>query len=77
MGVFEMVFAIVLVTVCAGVINNWLKTRKNVDRDELDRQIGPRMDQLEKLERRMQVLERIVTDRKYDLKKELHDLESQ
>ncbi len=76
MGVFEMVFAIVLVTVVAGVINNWVKSRNNVDRDELDSELATRLGQIEKLEKRMQVLERIVTDRQYDLKKELHDLES-
>ena len=77
MSVFEMVFAIVLVSVVAGVVNNWLKSRNSVDRRELDGELATRLAQIEKLEKRMQVLERIVTDRQYDLKKELHDLESQ
>ena len=76
MDVFEMVVAIVALSCCAGVLNNWLKTRNKVDRKEFDRELDTRLGQLHKLEQRMQVLERIVTDRKYDLKKELHDLES-
>ncbi|MDH3646966.1 MAG: hypothetical protein OER80_09350 [Gammaproteobacteria bacterium] len=77
MDLFEMVVAIVAISCFAGVVNNWLKTRKKVDRSELDRQMGTRLDELHKLEKRMQVLERIVTDRQYDLKRELHELESE
>lgn len=76
MNPFEMVVAIVVVTFGAGVINNWLKNRNKVDRSEMDQQLGVRLEQIEKLEERMRVLERIVTDRKYDLNKELHDLET-
>lgn len=77
MGVFEMVVAIVAVSCGAGVLNNWLKTRNKVGRAELDQALDERLQQLDKLEQRMRVLERIVTDRKYNLKEELHDLESQ
>ena len=74
MDVFEMVFAIVAVSCIAGVLNNWLKTRNKVDRRELDQELESRTAELHKLEKRMQVLERIVTDRQYDLKKELDEL---
>lgn len=76
MGTMEMIVAVVAVSCLAGVLNNWLKTRNKVDRDEIDRLMGARRDQVQKLEERMQVLEKIVTDRQYDLKKEFHDLES-
>jgi len=77
MTVFEMVVVIVIVSCCAGVMNNWLKTRHKVDRHELDRHMEGRLGELHKLEQRIQVLERIVTDKKYDLKRELHELESE
>lgn len=77
MNVFEMVVLIVIVSCGAGVVNNWLKSRGKVDRSELEAQLSDRTAQLEKLEQRMRVLERIITDRKYNLKEELHDLESQ
>lgn len=75
MGVFEMVVAIVAVSCCAGVINNWLKTRTKIGGDELERRLDERLSNVTRLEKRIQVLEKIVTDRNYDLKRELHNLE--
>lgn len=72
-----MVVAIVAVACAAGIVNTWLKTRSKVDRSELDTRLDSRQVQIEKLEKRIRVLERIVTDHKYDLKKELHELENE
>lgn len=71
-----MIVAIVAVSCGAGVISTWLKTRNKVGRAELDRQLDTRLGQVERLEKRVQVLEKIITDRNYDLKKELHELDT-
>ena len=75
MGPFEMVVAIVAIACCAGVLRNWIENRDKVSSDDLDKRIGVRMQQLEQLEERIRVLEKIVTDRNYDLKAELHELD--
>ncbi|MBT8137357.1 MAG: hypothetical protein KJO54_10130 [Gammaproteobacteria bacterium] len=77
MDVFTMVVAIVAVSCGAGVINTWLKTNRKVDRSELNARLEARLGDFRKLEQRIAVLERIVTDKHYDLKKELHELESE
>lgn len=77
MDVFTMVVAIVAVSCGAGVINTWLKTNRKVDRSELNARLESRLADFRKLEQRIAVLERIVTDKHYDLKKELHELESE
>ncbi len=71
MDVFTMVVIIVVVSVGAGVINNYLKTQqKNRQSDghaELEQQVAD-------LQARVEVLEKIVTDDKYQLNKELNAL---
>lgn len=75
MGPFEMIVAIVAIACGAGVLRNWLQTRKQVSNEELDQRLELRMSELNKLEERIRVLEKIVTDRNYDLKEELHELD--
>lgn len=76
MGPFEMIVAIVAIACAAGVLRNWVENRNKVSTTELDERMGERVQRLEDMERRLQVLEKIVTDRRYDLKAELHELES-
>ena len=77
MSVFEFVLAIVLVVMGAGVINNYIKVRaKRQPSDDSVAEAEHYLAQLEALEDRVQVLERIVTDRNYDLKQKFRDLES-
>jgi cell division protein FtsB len=74
MEVFTMVVLIVLISCGAGVLNNYLKTRR------LAIKAAPDEDQwaeFEQLRERVEVLEKIVTDDKYDLNKELNHLENQ
>jgi hypothetical protein len=67
-NVFEMVVIIVIVSVLGSVLSGWLKHRNKA---------GTRLDEqrLERLEERVRVLERIVTDSGYDLRRQFHDLE--
>jgi len=71
MNVFEMVVIIVLITIGAGVINNYIKHRNQAvaEDDEADWQ-----KRLELMEERLRVLEKIVTDRDYELKQKFRDL---
>ena len=74
MEVFTMVVLILLISCGAGVLNNYLKTRR------LASKAAPDEDQwaeFEQLRERVEVLEKIVTDDKYDLNKELNRLENQ
>ncbi len=72
MAVFDMVVAVVAISCAAGVINNYLKNKR------LERQVDADPDlakELEALKQRVAVLEEIVTDERYHLKKELDQLE--
>ena len=72
MWVFEMVVIIVIASLVAGLIKDWLKTKqqKQVDIKPLE----DRLEYLENLEERVKVLEAIVTDKGYDLKSEIERL---
>ena len=73
-SVFVMVVLIVLISTSAGVVNNYLKTKR------LAAKAAPSDDMLaeiDQLRERIEVLEKIVTDDKYHLNKELDRLEKQ
>ncbi|MEZ5560202.1 MAG: hypothetical protein R3E86_16865 [Pseudomonadales bacterium] len=73
-GVFVMVIAIVAISTTAGVVNNYLKTRR------LALEAGPGDEvraELDALRKRVAVLEEIVTDNRYHLSQELDRLERQ
>jgi len=72
LGVFEMVVIIVVASLLANIIREWIK---NNQKPEID--LSPmeaRLDQVEALEERVRILEAIVTDKGYDLKKEIDQL---
>ncbi len=72
MHIFEFVLAIVSIVFAAGIINNYIKTRsQKTDSEELASEF---LEKLDRLEERIKVLERIVTDRNYDLKEKFKDL---
>jgi hypothetical protein len=74
MEVFTMVVLIVAISCGAGVINNYLKTR----RAEHGRAPSAEMlGELEALKQRIAALEAIVTDDRYHLERELDRLERQ
>ena len=67
-----MVFAIVFIVMFAAMFKHWLEYRQSVGRAEND---GSSDDRVRRLEERVEVLERIVTDRGYELRRELSRLE--
>lgn len=79
MQITHLIFAIVLVIGIVGGItaNNYLKLmRENKGHiGSLERELGSRLEKIEKLEQRVAVLEKIVTDKNYDLKQQFQDLE--
>lgn len=83
MQVFEMVAIIVVIGVMGEMFRNFLKYkqgRSDFDGDWLTGQISDSESRQKKkiaqLEERIKVLERIVTDKNYDLKKQFDDLDA-
>ena len=66
------VVCIVAIACTASVIRDYLKTRPS--RDESSADANDTMAQMEILEERVRVLERIVTENKFDLRKEIDKL---
>ncbi|MCR9258490.1 MAG: hypothetical protein NXH95_02115 [Pseudomonadaceae bacterium] len=72
MDVFTMVVIIVVVTTVAGVFNNYLKNKDKAESKLADTALG---EELDELRQRIEVLESIVTDQKYQLHRDLTELE--
>jgi len=72
LGVFEMVAIIVVASLLAGLVREWIKVKDPVEVDFSP--VEDRINKLERLEERVRVLEAIVTDKGYDLKKEIDSL---
>ena len=72
MAVFEMVAIIVIASLLAGLVREWIKAKQtpDIDLEPMESRIG----QLESLEERIKVLEAIVTDKGYDLKNKIDSL---
>ena len=72
MDVFTMVVIIVAISCGAGMYSNYLKSQKhsasNNNTDAL-------LDEIDALRERVEVLEKIVTDDKYSLHKQISELE--
>jgi len=82
MEVFDMVAIIVIFGVIGEMFRNYLKYkqgRSDFDGDELTGMMNDsnnrHKQKIAQLEERIKVLERIVTDDKYDLKKQFDDLD--
>jgi hypothetical protein len=72
MDVYTMVVVIVVVSCGAGAFNNYIKAqKKRTDVQDSDEVYA----ELETLRGRVEVLEKIVTEDKYQLNKELDELE--
>jgi type II secretory pathway component PulJ len=70
MGVFEFVIIIVFLSVVGSMYSSWLKHKSR------ERRQSPADDaRLAQLEERVRVLERIVTDSGYELRRQFRDLE--
>ena len=70
--VFGMIVIIVVASLLAGLVREWIKTAKNPEVDLSG--IEGRLEKVESLEERIRILEAIVTDKGYDLKKEIDRL---
>ncbi len=75
MDPFTMVVAIVAISVGAGVISKWLKTRANTRPDEgLREELNATRQDVARLKERVRVLEEIVTDKDRQLADEIRRL---
>lgn len=72
MDVFTFVVIIVTIGCGAGVLTEYLKTKRKTAAFEVDESLT---EELERLRARVEVLEAIVTDEKYNLRKEIDSLE--
>ncbi len=72
MHVFEMVAIITVVALIAGVAREYLAKTKTPEVDLSG--LETRLDKLEKLQKRIETLEAIVTDKGYDLRQEINNL---
>ena len=72
MDVFTFVIIIVVIGCGTGVLTEYFKNKREDGELEGDEEV---YQELENLRSRVEVLERIVTDEKYNLKKEIDQLE--
>lgn len=71
-GTFVFIVVIVAIVMCARLCETWLKQRKQ--KPAPDEELKETLARLEQLEERMQVLERIVTENRVDLKQQIDSL---
>lgn len=75
MDPFTMVVAIVAISVAAGVVSTWLKTRNNARPDEgLRAELATTRQDVARLKERVRALEEIVTDKDRALAEEIRRL---
>ncbi len=70
----SLVFVLLLISIvmCANIVQTYLKQRKQEPAD--NEEMEETLTKLELLEERIQVLERIITENKFDLKSEIDSL---
>ena len=74
MDVFTMVVIIVAIGCATGVITSYFETKKKQAK-HTPRPDDGLLDELDELRNRIEVLEKIVTDQRFQLSRELDDLE--
>ena len=69
-----LVFVIIIVAMamCANIIQTWLKQKKRAP--EKDQELEETLRKIDRLEERIQVLERIITENRFDLRNEIDSL---
>jgi hypothetical protein len=75
MNPFEMVLGIVFFACATKVIMSVIGAFGRRRQTSEDRELDARLRRIEALEERVRVLEKIVTDRRYDLRREFDELE--
>ena len=74
MNVFHFVIWIVAIVSIASVLEKYMKLRARKKDDQTDSMSEETAARIDDLEERIQVLERIVTENKFDLRKQINDL---
>ncbi len=74
MDVFTMVAIIVVASCAAGMYKDHVKSKRAREAGEVDESVEMELDELRQ---RIEVLEKIVTDERYHLEKEIDNLERQ
>ncbi|MCJ9429671.1 hypothetical protein [Kordiimonas marina] len=74
MVLWDMIVLVVLIGVIGGTINNWIKMREKQSRAAAAGHDEATNSRIQKLEERVRVLERIVTDKGSRLKDEIDAL---
>lgn len=68
------VVCIVAIVFFARIVQTYIKARATKPKDDDSSDLEDTLATIEKLEERIRVLERIVTENKYDLKREINSL---
>lgn len=71
-GVFTFVVLLAAIVLSARLIETWLKQRAG--KAEADESIGETLEKIDRLEERIRVLERIVTENRVNLKQQIDNL---
>lgn len=71
-NVFTFVLLLVSVTLCARLLKTYLEQRNK--QPDNDKELAETLQKISDLEERIEVLERIITEKPYDLKKEIESL---
>ena len=74
MDVFTMVVIIVIVACATGVATQYLENQKKRADDASEYEASDLSAELDRLRARVEVLEKIVTDEKYQLQKQINEL---
>ena len=69
---FAFVLCIIIVVMIAQVLQTYLKQRHM--KPEIDKELEESLAKIVQLEERIEVLERIITEKHYDLKREIDSL---
>ncbi len=69
---FAFVLCIIAIVMCANIIQTYIKRRHR--KPEVDTELEETLAKVDVLEDRIEVLERIVTENRFDLKREIDKL---
>lgn len=72
MNVFTFTFLTVTVVLVAKLIQTWIENRSKLDSES--EAVNETLLKIDRLEERIQVLERIITEDRFDLKKRIDNL---
>lgn len=74
MSVFTMVVAIVAIGTFGGILREHLRAKRAAEGSAHDEALDDALDRIDELEERVRVLERVITDDGYDLKRQIDSL---